>query len=162
MTAIDDVVANNGDYSPANSSSDARPKLGLAVVACMDARLHVEDALGIGEGDAHVIRTAGGTVTDDVLRSLLISQRRLGTREVMLIHHTRCGMEGLDTDALHDEIAADLGERASLHFHEFDDVDEALRQSLRRVRECGLLPHRDRVRGFVYDVDSGRLREVTA
>jgi carbonic anhydrase len=115
---------------------------------------------GLEPGDAHVLRNAGGLVTDDVLRSLVISQRLLGTREVMLVHHTKCGLHGADDATLRAEIAGDVGRPPPYELGAFDDLDDAVRAAIARVRGHQFLPHRDRVRGFVYDVDTGRLREV--
>jgi carbonic anhydrase len=137
-TAIDDLLAGNGrlaDSLPAAGA--APPSRRVAIVTCMDARIDLSAALGLAAGEAHVLRNAGGIVTDDVIRSLAISQRRLGTRETMLVHHTECGME-------------------------FPDIDAAVRDAIRQVRDCDLLPDRDVVRGFVYDVATHRLREVGA
>ncbi len=138
----------------------APPTRGVAIVTCMDARLDVYAALGLRPGDAHVLRNAGGVITEDMIRSLAISQRRLGTREVMLIHHTRCGMEGLDEDELLAELTRAAGVPPPFRPGGFDDVEANIRESLRRVRHSPMLAHRDHVRGFVYDVDAGLLREV--
>ena len=128
----------------------------------MDSRLNVFDALGLEEGDAHVLRNAGGVITDDMIRSLAISQRLLGTREVVLIHHTDCGMQRLTDDGFRAELQADTGVAPEFAIESFTDLDAAVRQSILRVRGSVFLPHRDRVRGFVYDVDTHRLRvEVT-
>lgn len=164
MEGIEELLARNERfaYSMADQHLEAAPSLRVAVVACMDARLDVFNALGLGEGEAHVIRNAGGVISDDVLRSLAISQRKLGTREVMLLHHTRCGMEGLDEAAFEAELEADVGSSPPFAIQAFDDVEADLRDSILRLRGSALLPHRDAVRGFVYDVDSHRLREVTA
>ncbi len=164
MEGIEELLARNERYaySMADQHLGAEPSLRVAVVACMDARLDVFTALGLGEGEAHVIRNAGGVVTDDVIRSLAISQRKLGTREVMLLHHTRCGMEGLDEDAFRAELEADAGTPPPFAIRSFADVDADLRDSILRLRDSELLPHREAVRGFVYDVDTHRLREVTA
>ena len=127
----------------------------------MDSRLNVFDALGLEEGDAHVLRNAGGVITDDMIRSLAISQRLLGTREVMLIHHTDCGMQKVTDDGFRAELQADTGVAPEFAIESFTDLDAAVRQSILRVQGSVFLPHRDRVRGFVYDVDTHRLREVT-
>ncbi|HEY3543460.1 MAG TPA: carbonic anhydrase [Gaiellaceae bacterium] len=151
MSAIDDVLEHNrrvvAGLVPAAIERD--PARRLAIVTCMDARIDLPRALGIAPGDAHVLRNAGGLVTDDVLRSLALSQHLLGTREVMLIHHTNCGMERLDAD-----LPAELLRGA------FADVAEAARGAVAAVRAYEHLPHRDEVRGFVYDVDSHRVEEV--
>jgi carbonic anhydrase len=138
----------------------APPALKVAVVACMDARLDPARVLGLEPGDAHVIRNAGGVVTDDVIRSLAISQRKLGTREVVLVHHTRCGMLTLTEDGFRAELHEDTGLRPTWPAEAFDDLDTSVRESLARVAASPFLPHKDDVRGFVYDVDTGRLREV--
>jgi carbonic anhydrase len=130
------------------------------VIACMDARLDPHAALGLREGDAHVIRNAGGVVTEDEIRSLAISQRIGGTREVMVIHHTDCGMHALDDEAFKREIEAETGVRPEWVAERFTDLDADVRESVARVRASPYLPHRDRVRGFVFDVRTGRLREV--
>jgi carbonic anhydrase len=161
-STIDELLANNRDFAARAPTArlDAQPSRSVAVVACMDARLDVHAALGLREGEAHVLRNAGGIVTDDVLRSLVVSQRRLGTREVMLLHHTRCGMQTLDEDELRAELAQAAGGAPSWAIGAFGDLDEDVRESIGRVRDCPFLPHRDRVRGFVYDVDTRLLREV--
>ena len=164
MSAIDDVFARNASYATGFSGGDqhAPPAMGLAVVACMDARLNVPALLGIAEGDAHVIRNAGGVVTDDAIRSLVISQRLLGTREVMLIHHTDCGMMSFHDDDVKDAIQADTGLRPSFALESFSDLDGDVRQSIARIHASPFIPHKDQVRGFVYDCSTGRLREVPA
>ena len=162
MTAIDDLLQRNEGYAAgfAAGGRHAPPALGLAVVACMDARLNVPALLGIAEGDAHVIRNAGGVVTDDAIRSLVISQRLLGTREVMLIHHTDCGMMTFRDDDVKDAIQADTGLRPAFALEAFSDLDGDVRQSMARIQASPFIPHKDQVRGFVYDVATGRLREV--
>ena len=162
MTAIDDLLQRNEGYAAgfAAGGRHAPPALGLAVVACMDARLNVPALLGIGEGDAHVIRNAGGVVTDDAIRSLVISQRLLGTREVMLIHHTDCGMMTFRDDDVKDAIQADTGLRPAFALEAFSDLDGDVRQSMARIQASPFIPHKEQVRGFVYDVATGRLREV--
>ena len=164
MTAIDDVVGRNARYAAgfAAGGQHAPPAMGLAVVACMDARLNVPALLGIAEGDAHVIRNAGGIVTNDAIRSLVISQRLLGTREVMLIHHTDCGMMTFRDDDVKDAIQADTGLRPAFALGAFADLDGDVRESMARVQTSPFIPHRDQVRGFVYDVATGGLREVSA
>jgi carbonic anhydrase len=126
----------------------------------MDSRLDVFAALGLGDGEAHVLRNAGGAITDDVIRSLALSQRRLGTREVMLIHHTDCGLEKVTDDGFRAELQEATGVAPAFAIESFRDVEEAVRQSIRRVRRSTFVPHRETVRGFVYDVDSHRLREI--
>ena len=163
VDVADELLANNRLYADplAHQHVDLRPTRALAIVTCMDSRLNVFAALGLEEGDAHVLRNAGGVITDDMIRSLAISQRLLGTREVMLIHHTDCGMQRLTDDGFRAELQADTGEAPAFAIESFSDLDAAVRQSILRVRRSVFLPHRDRVRGFVYDVDTHRLREVT-
>lgn len=162
METIDELVANNRAFADAvpDRHLDVRPSRQLAIVTCMDSRLDVFAALGLGDGEAHVLRNAGGVITDDVIRSLAVSQRRLGTREVMLIHHTDCGMQKLSDDAFRAELQEATGVSPSFAIESFVDVDADVRQSILRVRRSDFLLHRDRVRGFVYDVDTHRLREV--
>lgn len=162
MSTTDDLLANNADYAAAFDKGDlpAPPGRKVAVVACMDARLNVYGMLGLSEGDAHVIRNAGGVVTDDVIRSLAISQRLLGTREIVLIHHTHCGMSSFSDDEVKAQIEADTGIRPPFALEAFRDPADDVRQSMRRIDASPFLPHKDAVRGFVYDVESGRLEEV--
>jgi carbonic anhydrase len=164
MSTIDELLTNNEAYAQgfAGSVPASPPARRLAVVACMDARLHVSSLLGLDVGDSHVIRNAGGVVTDDVIRSLVISQRLLGTEEIMLIHHTDCGMLTFSDDAVKAEIEDDVGIRPPFALEAFLDLDDDVRQSIARIRASPFIPHRDNVRGFVYDVTSGRLREVAA
>ncbi|HEX4483783.1 MAG TPA: carbonic anhydrase [Solirubrobacteraceae bacterium] len=164
MSAIDELLANNGDFagSLAERHLDVRPSRRLAIVTCMDSRLDVFAALGLGDGEAHILRNAGGIITDDVIRSLAISQRKLGTREVMLIHHTDCGMQKLTDDGFRAELQAAAGVAPAFAIESFGDVDADVRQSILRVRRSPFLAHRDVVRGFVYDVDTHGLREVFA
>ncbi len=162
MTAVDEILAHNAELAASvpNKHFDARPSRQLAIVTCMDSRLDVFAALGLRNGEAHVLRNAGGIVSDDVIRSLAISQRLLGTREVMLIHHTDCGMEKITDDGFRAELQGDTGLAPGFAIESFVDAEANVRQSIRRVRLSPFLPHRDLVRGFVYDVDSHRLREV--
>jgi carbonic anhydrase len=162
MSAIDGLVANNEAYSASTPPCelDVHPSLRLAVVTCMDSRLNVFQALGLGDGEAHVLRNAGGVITDDVIRSLAISQRRLGTREVMLIHHTRCGMQTITDDGFRAELQQATGVAPAFAIESFTDLDADVRQSILRVRRSPFLEHRDLVRGFVYDVDTHLLREI--
>ncbi|MCW2987701.1 MAG: carbonic anhydrase [Solirubrobacterales bacterium] len=162
MDTIDELLANNRTFAEplADRHLDVQPSRRLAIVTCMDSRLDVFAALGLGDGEAHVLRNAGGVVTDDTIRSLAISQRRLGTREVMLIHHTDCGMEKLTDDGFRQELREETGVAPAFPIESFSDVDESVRRSILRVRGSDFVPHRDAVRGFVYDVDSHRLREV--
>jgi carbonic anhydrase len=164
MDVIDELLANNRSFvpSPTGEPAQARPRRRLAVVACMDARLDVFAALGLEVGDAHVLRNAGGVITDDMIRSLAISQHRLGTRAVMLVHHTDCGMMTLSDDGFRAELQRQAGMTPAFAIESFQDVDADVRQSIQRVRRSPFLPHRDSVRGFVYDVHTHRLREVIA
>ncbi len=163
MDVADDLLAKNRLYADtlAERHLDVHPARALAIVTCMDSRLNVFEALGLEDGDAHVLRNAGGVITDDMIRSLAISQRLLGTREVVLIHHTDCGMQRLSDDGFRAELQADTGVAPEFAIESFTDLDAAVRQSILRVKGSVFLPHRDRVRGFVYDVDTHRLREVT-
>jgi carbonic anhydrase len=163
MSVIHDLLANNRAYAARFDPADIRPlvpKLGVAVVACMDGRLDVHGLLGLHIGDAHVIRNAGGVVTDDMIRSLAISQRVLATRSVVLVHHTDCGMLKLTDDGFRAAIHADTGIRPPWAIESFTDLDSDVRQSMARVQTSPFLPHRDGVRGFIYDVSTGALREV--
>jgi carbonic anhydrase len=164
VDAIEQLLDNNREFAGASVPGhvDVRPSRRLAIVTCMDSRLDVFAALGLEGGEAHVLRNAGGVITDDVIRSLAISQRRLGTREVMLIHHTDCGMQTLTDDGFRAELQEATGVAPAFAIESFVDVDADVRQSLLRVRSSPFLAHRDRVRGFVYDVDTHGLREVTA
>jgi carbonic anhydrase len=164
MSAIDELLSANEEFATGLSERhlDVHPSRKLAIVTCMDSRLDVFAALGLGDGEAHVLRNAGGVITDDVIRSLAISQRLLDTREVMLIHHTDCGMEKISDDGFRAELQEETGVAPAFAIESFADVDADLRQSIRRVRRSTFLPQRDSVRGFVYDVDSHRLREVVA
>jgi carbonic anhydrase len=162
MDTIDELVANNRDFSASlpDKHLDVEPSRHLTIVTCMDSRLDVFAALGLKDGEAHILRNAGGVITDDAIRSLAISQRRLGTREVMLIHHTDCGMQKITDDGFRAELREETGTAPSFAIESFSDVDASVRQSILRVRRSEYIPHRDRVRGFVYDVDTHRLREV--
>ena len=164
MSVIDELLANNRRYADRLTEPhlDVRPARGLAIVTCMDSRLNVFAALGLGNGDAHVLRNAGGVITDDVIRSLAISQRRLGTEDVALIHHTDCGLQLITDDGFRAELQKTTGMAPSFAIESFTDVDADVRQSIARVRHSPFLLHRDRVRGLVYDVDTGVLREVEA
>src|ERR1700761_4933322 len=161
MSSTDDVLANNEGYPASFDKGDLPlpPAKKLAVVACMDARLHVHGLLGLQEGDAHVIRNAGGVVSDDVIRSLAISQRLLGTEEIVLIHHTDCGMLTFTDDEFKRTVQDDVGIKPEWAAEAFADLDEDVRQSIARIEASPFIPHKN-VRGFVYDVHSGALREV--
>jgi carbonic anhydrase len=162
MSVIDELVANNRRYAEALAMShlDVRPARALAIVTCMDSRLNVFAALGLRDGDAHVLRNAGGVITDDVIRSLAISQRLLGTREIMLVHHTDCGMQKITDDGFRADLQAATGVAPAFAIESFVDLEADVRQSIRRVTRSPFLLHRD-ARGFVYDVDTHRLIEVT-
>ena len=162
MAVTDELLKNNERFAATFDKGDKPmpPARQLAVVACMDARLHVSTLLGLDVGDAHIIRNAGGVVSDDAIRSLVISQRLLGTKEIMLIHHTDCGMLTFTDDAVKAQIQADTGIRPAFSLEAFADLDDDVRQSVARVKASPFIPHRDNVRGFVYDVETGRLREV--
>jgi carbonic anhydrase len=161
MSATDELVASNQRYAEAFSGPlPLPPARGVAVVACMDARLNVYALAGLAEGEAHVIRNAGGVVTDDVIRSLAISQRLLGTREIMLIHHTECGMLTFTDDEFKAAIQEETGIKPPWAAEAFADLDTDVRQSIARIKASPFVPHRDAVRGFVFDVASGRLSEV--
>jgi carbonic anhydrase len=163
VPVTDELLANNAAYARYFTSGDLPmpPAKKIAVLACMDARLNVYGALGLHEGDAHVIRNAGGVATDDAIRSLVISQRLLGTREIILIHHTDCGMLTFRDDEVKAAIEADTGLRPAFALEAFPDPAQDVRQSIRRITASPFVPHRDSVRGFVYEVATGRLREVT-
>ena len=164
MSATDDLVRNAERYAAAfdKGSLPMPPGRQVAVVACMDARLNPYGLLGLTEGDAHVIRNAGGVVTDDVIRSLTLSQRLLGTREIVLIHHTDCGMLTFTDDQVKAQIEADTGLRPPFALEAFPDAARDVRQSIARIAASPFIPHKDQVRGFVYDVATGRLNEVSA
>jgi carbonic anhydrase len=161
MSTTDELLAANTSFAEGFSTPGlpGPPSRGVAVVACMDARLDVYRVLGLGDGEAHVIRNAGGVVTDDVIRSIVISQRLLGTTEVVLVHHTDCGMLTFRDDDLKDQILADTGLRPTFALEAFGDPAEDVRQSIARIEASPFVPHKA-VRGFVYDVDTGRLDEV--
>ena len=162
MTATDQLVANAEDYASSFDKGELPlpPATHVAVLACMDARLNPYGILGLNEGDAHVIRNAGGVVTEDAIRSLTISQRLLGTTEIILIHHTDCGMVTFNDDAVKDQILADTGIRPSFALEAFPDADQDVRQSIARIKASPFIPHKDNIRGFVYEVEKGQLREV--
>ncbi len=162
MSATDELLANNEAYAASfdKGSLPLPPAKKVAVVACMDARLSPYGALGLQEGDAHVIRNAGGAVTDDVIRSLAISQRLLGTEEIVLVHHSDCGMLTFTDDEFRSRIQAEVGIRPPWAAEAFPDLDDDIRQSIARIKASPFVPKKDSVRGFVYDVRDGRLREV--
>ena len=162
MSATDELLENNERYSQAFDKADVPlpPAKKIAIVTCMDARLNPYAMLGLDEGDAHVIRNAGGVVTDDEIRSLAISQRLLGTEEVMVIHHTDCGMLTFSDDEFKRQIQNDAGIKPPWAVESFSDLEEDVRQSVARIRTSPFIPRTDAVRGFVYEVESGRVREV--
>jgi carbonic anhydrase len=162
MSATDELLANNTHYAASFDKPDlpAPPARKLAVLACMDARLNVYGMLGLAEGDAHVIRNAGGVVSDDAIRSLAISQRLLGTEEIVLIHHTGCGMLTFTDDEFKAGIQGETGIKPPWAAEAFRDLDTDVLQSIARIKASPFIPHTDEVRGFVFDVATGRLREV--
>ena len=163
MSAVDDFLEANQGYAENFVKGDKPlpPAKKVAVVACMDARIETGRLLGLEEGDAHVIRNAGGVVTDDVIRSLAISQRLLGTEEVVLIHHTDCGMLTFKDDEVKSQIEKDTGLRPQFAFEAFPDLQDDIRQSVRRIKASPFIPRKDSIRGFIYDVENGRLNEVS-
>jgi carbonic anhydrase len=163
MSSTDELLGNNEAYAASFDKADLPlpPAKKVAVVACMDARLDVFRALGLQEGDAHVIRNAGGAVTDDAIRSLAISQRLLGTEEIILIHHTGCGMLTFTDDEFRNSIEQDTGIKPEWAPESFTDLEGDVRQSIARIKASPFIPRKDAVRGFVYEVESGRMREVT-
>jgi carbonic anhydrase len=161
MSAIDHLIHANESYAAAfPGPRPLRPKLRMTVIACMDSRLDLFGALGLDIGDAHLIRNAGGQITDDVLRSLALSQRSMGTREVVIVHHTECGMLGLDDDAFRAELTAESGQHPPWRVPGFTDLPADVRASIAAVRECPWIPHRDDVRGFVFDVATAEIEEI--
>jgi carbonic anhydrase len=161
MSAVDDYASNNEQYALTHTGGvPGRPSKHIAVVACMDARMSVAPMLGMRDGEAHVLRNAGGVVTDDVVRSLAISQRLLGTREIMLIHHTDCGMQRTTEDEFKRAVEAETGIRPPWAVESFGDAEQDVRQSIARLMASPFIPHKDAIRGFVFDVDTGKLNEV--
>ncbi|WP_329054387.1 carbonic anhydrase [Amycolatopsis sp. NBC_01488] len=162
MTSIDVLLKRNqelGDVTPGDRSS-ARPSLQVAILTCMDARIRVFEVFGLLQGESHVLRNAGGVVTDDVIRSLALSQRKLGTREVLIVQHTECGLSMVTEDDFKDELEEATGLRPTWAVEAFRNVENSVRTSMERVRRSAYLPHTDNVRGFVYDVKAGKLTEV--
>ncbi|HET9073235.1 MAG TPA: carbonic anhydrase [Solirubrobacteraceae bacterium] len=161
-TAVDGLLEHAAAWAQASETTElgAAPALAVAIVTCMDCRIDPVGLLGLRPGDAHVMRNAGGVVSDDMLRSLSISQHKLGTREIMLIHHTRCGMQTITDDGFRAELQEHTGMTPPFAIESFIDLDADVAQSVRRVRACPFIPHRDAVRGFVYDIDAHTLREV--
>jgi carbonic anhydrase len=161
MSVTDELLANNARYAESfHGPLPLPPSKHVAVVACMDARLNVFGLLGLHDGEAHVIRNAGGVVTDDEIRSLAISQRLLGTREIILIHHTDCGMLTFTDDGFKKSVQDDTGIKPAWASEAFTDLDEDVRRSIARITSSPFVPHTDQVRGFVFDVATGKLNEV--
>jgi carbonic anhydrase len=162
MSAIERCLKRNAEYAVGftQGALTPSPSMAIAIVTCMDARIETGVLLGLGEGEAHVIRNAGGVVTEDVIRSLMISQRLLGTREIMLIHHTNCGAETFTDDEVKDAVEKETGVRPPFALESFTDLEEDVRQSIARIEASPFLPNKEVVRGFVYEVETGRLREV--
>ena len=163
MSVTDELLENAKSYAESFDKGDLPlpPAKKVAVVACMDARLNPYGILGLQEGDAHVIRNAGGVVTDDEIRSLAISQRLLATEEIILIHHTDCGMLTFTDDEFKKQVQDDTGIKPEWAAEAFPDVDEDVRQSMQRIHSSPFIPNKDSVRGFVYEVETGRLREIS-
>jgi carbonic anhydrase len=163
MSYTDELLKNNEAYAEKfdKAGLPIPPAKKVAVIACMDARLNPSYILGLEEGDAHVIRNAGGVITDDEIRSLAISQRLLGTEEIILIHHTDCGMLTFNDDDFKHQIEEDTGIKPPWAAEAFSDLNQDVRQSLARIKASPFIPNKDHVRGFVYEVETGRLREVT-
>jgi carbonic anhydrase len=163
VSSTDELLANNERYAASFDKGDLPlpPAKRTAVVACMDARLNVHGLLGLSEGDAHVIRNAGGVVTEDAIRSLAISQRLLGTEEIILIHHTGCGMLTFTDDEFKAAIEKDTGIRPAWAAEAFPDLEADVRQSIARIKASPFIPNKESVRGFIYEVETGRLREVS-
>ncbi|WIX90302.1 carbonic anhydrase [Amycolatopsis sp. DG1A-15b] len=161
MSVTDELLANNAAYA-ANFTGPLPlpPAKHVAVLACMDARINVYGVLGLNEGEAHVIRNAGGVVTEDEIRSLAISQRLLGTEEIILIHHTDCGMLTFTDDGFKKSVQEDVGVKPAWAAEAFTDLDEDVRQSIARIRNSPFIPKKESVRGFVFDVATGKLHEV--
>ena len=162
MTVTDDFLKNNEGYAEGFGKGELAmpPATHVTIIACMDARLDPARVLGLEEGDAHVIRNAGGVVTDDAIRSLAISQRLLGTKEIILIHHTDCGMLTFADDDVKAQIEQDTGIRPPFALESFTDVDDDVRQSIARINASPFVPEKGHLRGFIYDVKTGKLREV--
>ncbi len=161
MSAVDGYLKNNEQYALAHDGGvSGAPTRHIAVVACMDSRMNVPALLGLCDGESHVLRNAGGVVTDDMVRSLTISQRLLGTREIMLIHHTDCGMKKTTEDEFKAAVEADTGIRPPWAVETFTDAEQDVRQSIGRLKASPFIPHKDAIRGFVFDVATGKLNEV--
>jgi len=164
VSVTDELLRNNAAYAQAytHGALPSRPAKPIAVLTCMDARIDPHRMLGLAEGDAHVIRNAGGVANDDAIRSLVVSQRKLGTREVIVILHTDCGMRTFAEDAFVEELEAETGVRPAWQTTSFNEIEADVRRAVARVRASTFLPHRDAVRGFVYEVETGLLREVVS
>jgi carbonic anhydrase len=165
VSKADEFLRNNRDFAASFDRlgiPTAQPAMKVVVVTCMDARLDPARALGIEPGDAHVLRNAGGVVTDDVIRSLAVSQRLLGTEEIVLVHHTDCGMERYTDEEVQERLEVEAGTRAPFALEFFADVDASVRESVARIEASPFVAHKDAIRGFVYDVRTGKLREVDA
>ena len=162
MSEIEQLVKNAEDYAGHfdHEALPLRPRKHVAVLACMDARLRIYGLLGLEEGDAHIIRNAGGIASDDAIRSIIISQRLLDTREIIVIHHTDCGMETFTDDALKAEIEQETGIRPPFAFEAFVDAEDDVRQTIARLRSSLFIPYRDNIRGFIFEVETGKMREV--
>jgi carbonic anhydrase len=162
MSVIDELIGNASSYGDSFGRGDLplAPAKRIAIVACMDARLNLYGLLGLHEGDAHVIRNAGGVITDDEIRSLSISQRLLGTQEIMLIHHTDCGMLTFGDDEFRRQVQEDTGIKPEWAAESFSDLEGDVRQSIARIKASPFVPNKEHVRGFVYEVETGQLREV--
>ncbi len=163
MSQTDALLENNQAYVEDFGKGELAlpPAKKVAVIACMDARILPSRILGLSEGDAHVIRNAGGVVTDEEIRSLAISQNLLGTEEVILIHHTDCGMLTFDDEEFAQKLENETGQRPDFEAHAFRDLEEDIRESIATIKESPFIPHKDSVRGFIYEVESGRLREIS-
>jgi len=163
VEGIDELLENNRAFAASlpEQHFDVRPSRKLTIVTCMDSRLDVFQALGLDIGEAHILRNAGGVITSDMIRSIAISQRKLGTEEIMLIHHTNCGMQTITDDGFRAELQEATGVAPAFAIESFIDLDSDVRQSILRVRRSDFIPHRDSVRGFIYDVDTHALREVS-
>ncbi len=158
----DQLVENNARFVEhyADQELSLRPRRQLAIVACMDSRMDIFQMLGLGHGEAHIIRNAGGVVTDDVIRSLMLSQRSMGTREIVLVHHTNCGLQAISEDKFKSDVEAEVGIKPAWALEAFTDPYLDVRQSINRLKNSPFIAHKDHIRGFVYDVADGRLREV--
>ena len=163
MPVIDDLLANNADFARSfdGGSASVVPAKKVIVLTCMDSRLDPVSVLGLAPGDAHVLRNAGGIASDDAIRSMMLSQRRLGTTSIMVIHHSDCGMLDLDEQRVGDQIEAEIGIRPPFALGAFSDLDDDVRQTISRIEASPFIPCKDDIRGFVYEVKTGLLREVT-